>query len=30
LLGQETSFLNYGTLQPKGGRGTVKERIGEE
>jgi hypothetical protein len=30
LLVQDTSFLNYGTLQPKVGMGTVKERIGEE
>jgi hypothetical protein len=30
LLVQDTSFLNYGTLQPKAGRGTVKERTREE
>lgn len=30
LLVQDTSFLNYGTLQPKVGIGTVKERLGEE
>lgn len=30
LLGQETRFLPYGILQPKGGRGTVKERSGDE
>ncbi|MGE0682687.1 MAG: transposase DNA-binding-containing protein [Candidatus Binatia bacterium] len=30
LLVQDTSFLNYGTLQPKAGMGTVKERLGEE
>jgi len=30
LLVQDTSFLNYGTLQPKVGMGTVKECIGEE
>lgn len=30
LLVQDTSFLNYGTLQPKVGMGTVKERLGEE
>lgn len=29
-LVQDTSFLNYGTLQPKGGMGTVKERSREE
>jgi hypothetical protein len=26
----DTSFLNYGTLQPQVGRGSVKERSGEE
>jgi Transposase DNA-binding len=30
LLVQDTSFLNYGTLQPKVGMGTVKEHSGEE
>jgi Transposase DNA-binding len=30
LLGQDTSFLNYGTLQPKAGMGTVKERVRDE
>lgn len=30
LLVQDTSFLNYGTLQPKAGMGTVKERTCEE
>src|SRR5581483_3434236 len=30
LLVQETSFLTYGTLQPKVGRGTVKEKGREE
>jgi hypothetical protein len=30
LLVQDTSFLNYGTLQPKAGMGTVKERTSEE
>jgi hypothetical protein len=30
LLVQDTSFLNYGTLQPKTGVGTVKERAREE
>lgn len=30
LLVQDTSFLNYGTLQPKAGMGTVKERVREE
>jgi hypothetical protein len=30
LLVQDTSFLNYGTLQPKVGMGTVKERSCEE
>ena len=30
LLVQDTSFLNYGTLQPKAGIGTVKERTCEE
>jgi hypothetical protein len=30
LLVQDTSFLNYGPLQPKAGMGTVKERTREE
>src|SRR5262245_40593620 len=30
LLVQDTSFLNYGTLQPKAGVGTVKEKVGDE
>jgi transposase Tn5 family protein/transposase-like protein len=30
LLVQDTSFLNYGTLQPKVGMGTVKERVRDE
>src|SRR5215510_6094253 len=30
LLVQDTSFLNYGTLQPKVGMGTVKERTSDE
>lgn len=30
LLVQDTSFLNYGTLQPKVGRGTVKETVRDE
>jgi hypothetical protein len=30
LLVQDTSFLNYGTLQPKTGVGTVKERVRDE
>lgn len=30
LLVQDTSFLNYGTLQPKVGMGTVKERDRDE
>ena len=30
LLVQDTSFLNYGTLPPKVGMGTVKEKVGEE
>ncbi len=30
LLVQDTSFLNYGTLQPKTGMGTVKERVRDE
>jgi IS4 transposase len=30
LLVQDTTFLNYGTLRPKTGVGTVKERIREE
>jgi hypothetical protein len=30
LLVQDTSFLNYGTLQPRAGMGTVKERTREE
>lgn len=30
LLVQDTSFLNYGTLQPKAGMGTVKEKGREE
>jgi hypothetical protein len=30
LLVQDTSFLNYGTLQPKAGRETVKKRTREE
>ena len=30
LLVQDTSFLNYGTLQPKAGMGTVKERVRDE
>lgn len=30
LLGQDTSFLNYGTLRPKAGMGTVKEKLREE
>jgi hypothetical protein len=30
LLVQDTSFLNYGTLQPKAGVGTVKERVRDE
>jgi hypothetical protein len=30
LLVQDTSLLNYGTLQPKAGMGTVKERGREE
>jgi hypothetical protein len=30
LLVQDTSFLNYGTLQPKGEMGTVKEKGREE
>jgi Transposase DNA-binding len=30
LLVQDTSFLNYGTLQAKTGMGTVKEKVREE
>jgi len=30
LLVQDTSFLNYGTLQPKAGMGTVKEKVRDE
>jgi hypothetical protein len=30
LLVQDTSFLNYGTLHPKTGMGTVKEKGREE
>jgi hypothetical protein len=30
LLVQDTSFLNYGTLQAKAGMGTVKERVRDE
>jgi Transposase Tn5 dimerisation domain/Transposase DNA-binding len=30
LLVQDTSFLNSGTLQPKAGMGTVKERVRDE
>src|SRR5919109_5265783 len=30
LLVQDTTFLNYGTLRPKKGVGTVKERMREE
>src|SRR5262245_26179740 len=30
LLVQDTTFLNYGTLRPKTGVGTVKERMREE
>jgi hypothetical protein len=30
LLVQDTSFLNYGTLQPKAGIGTVKEKVRDE
>ena len=30
LLVQDTSFLNYGTLEPKGGMGTVQEKGREE
>jgi hypothetical protein len=30
LLVQDTSFLNYGTLQPKAGMGTVKEKGRDE
>jgi len=30
LLVQDTTFLNYGTLRPKTGVGTVKERLREE
>lgn len=30
LLVQDTTFLNYGTLRPKKGVGTVKERTREE
>jgi hypothetical protein len=30
LLVQDTTFLNYGTLQPKAGVGTVKEKAREE
>jgi hypothetical protein len=30
LLVQDTSFLNYGTLPPKVGMGTVKEKVREE
>jgi hypothetical protein len=30
LLGQDTTFLNYGPLRPKTGVGTVKERTREE
>ena len=30
LLVQDTTFLNYGTLRPKTGVGTVKERRREE
>jgi hypothetical protein len=30
LLVQDTSFLNYGTLHPKAGMGTVKEKGREE
>jgi hypothetical protein len=29
-LVQDTSFLNYGTLQPKAGMGTVKEKVRDE
>src|SRR5882672_5690632 len=30
LLVQDTSFLNYGTLRPKAGMGTVREKVREE
>jgi hypothetical protein len=30
LLVQDTSFLNYGTLQPKAGMGTVKQKVRDE
>jgi hypothetical protein len=30
LLVQDPSFLNYGTVQPKAGMGTVKERVRDE
>jgi hypothetical protein len=30
LLVQDTTFLNYGTLRPKKGMGTVKDRVREE
>jgi hypothetical protein len=30
LLVQDTSFVNYGTLQPKAGMGTVKEKVRDE
>jgi len=30
LLVQDTTFLNYGTLRPKPGMGTVKEKLREE
>jgi hypothetical protein len=30
LLGQDTTFLNYGTLGPKKGVGTVKDKLREE
>jgi hypothetical protein len=30
LLVQDTSFLNYGTLQPRAGMGTVKEKVRDE
>jgi hypothetical protein len=30
VLGQDTSFLNYGTLQPQAGVGTVQEKGREE
>jgi hypothetical protein len=30
LVVQDTTFLNYGTLQPKEGVGTVKDRAREE